>query len=100
MTAVVTDGPDLFNYTPPPSEQDIELARVTSKIGLLVLTYLHLVRRHGGTFHAKDLHDFDGPGVAPASADRILRDLRKRGVIDYEVINRRASFYRVLELRG
>lgn len=31
----------------------------------------------------------------PSSVDRILRDLRKRGVIDYVCINRRESRYRI-----
>ena len=34
--------------------------------------------------------------TAPGSADRVLRDLRQRGSIDYEVVSRRSSLYRVL----
>jgi hypothetical protein len=36
--------------------------------------------------------------AAPASADRILRDLRQKGVIDYKVLGRRASLYAVTRL--
>jgi hypothetical protein len=34
-------------------------------------------------------------GVAPASPDRILRDLRAKGVIKVECISRSQSLYRV-----
>jgi hypothetical protein len=91
--------PDLFGFSPPPSEQDVELARVAGKIGQSVMTFLEQ-RRPGGTFHAKDLHEFVGPGVAPASADRILRLMRQNGAVNYEIVNRRASLYRILELHG
>jgi hypothetical protein len=33
--------------------------------------------------------------VAPDSAGRILRDLRKRKVLDYRVINRAQSLYEI-----
>ena len=36
--------------------------------------------------------------VAPGSPDRVLRDLRQRGVVAYEVVSRKASLYRVIRL--
>jgi hypothetical protein len=36
--------------------------------------------------------------VAPGSPDRILRDLRQRGVINYELVSRAKSLYRALPL--
>ena len=51
------------------------------------------------TFHADDLrqHVVAETGVAaPGSADRILRDLRQRKLLDYIVLDRRASLYEVL----
>lgn len=53
--------------------------------------------RIGREFHADDLRAFvaGSVGCAPASSDRVLRHLRQRGVIGYSVINRRASLYRI-----
>src|SRR5262249_9941550 len=92
---------DLFGDTPwrpQPTEQEIELARVTGKIGRAVQTF---VRKCGigGFFHAQELHDFVGRSVAPASADRILRELRKQGWFDYDVINRRSSLYQITAIK-
>lgn len=78
-------------------EQDRQIRRVLGKIGPKVLAFVR-ERGIGGTFHAKDLHDYVGTHVAPASADRILRMLRLTKEIDYEIINRRQSFYRVTAL--
>ena len=52
----------------------------------------------GKTFHADELrlHVRKCVGeVAPDSAGRILRDLRQRKVVAYEVVNRAKSLYRV-----
>jgi hypothetical protein len=88
---------DLFTH--PQFLQARELKRVTGKIGPAVLTFLRQ-RGVGGTFHASDLHKFVGSSVAPASADRILRDLRKSGECNYDVLNRRQSHYRVSAIKG
>lgn len=94
----MTEQLHLFEQPSPPlSEQEQHLRRVAGKIGPLVLRFLRL-RGVGETFHAADLHDYVGPSVAPASADRILRELRRRGNVDYLVENRRASLYRITEL--
>ena len=37
-------------------------------------------------------------GVSPSSADRVLRQLRQSGKLDYAVINRGKSIYRALPL--
>jgi hypothetical protein len=37
--------------------------------------------------------------VAPDSPSRILRELRKQGRVDYIVVNRAASLYRVVAVR-
>jgi ribosomal protein S25 len=37
---------------------------------------------------------------APAIADRILRDLRQRGVVEYRVLSRRESLYEVMTARA
>ncbi len=70
-----------------------DLARVSSRIGGAVLAFCRQHRQ----FHAGDLHAHVAIyGVAPASADRILRDLRQRGVVRYRCVSRRESLYEVL----
>lgn len=76
--------------------QQEELDRVSSRIaGALI----HFCRKHiGKAFRADDLHTHvmrACGSIAPASSDRILRLLRQRGVIDYEVTSRRDSRYLV-----
>lgn len=80
--------------------QQLELARVDSHIHSLVLNYCRAhVGRH---FYMKDLARFvyeSTKGMtAPDSAGRILRDLRQRGVVRYDVVNRSKSLYRVVEV--
>jgi hypothetical protein len=75
--------------------QKAELARVRSVIGQAVLDF---AREHHREFFADELRAYvlRRANVAPASPDRILRDLRKRRLLNYEVTNRRASRYRFL----
>ena len=55
-------------------------------------------KAHAGLeFYADDLrcHVTAQVGsVAPGSADRVLRDLRQRGIVSYHVVNRAKSLYR------
>jgi hypothetical protein len=83
------------------SEQREQLQRVRGRIAGAILAYLRAVGR-GGRFHAADLHEWvrERAGAAPASADRILRDLRQRGGVGYAVIDRAASLYVVTRLPG
>lgn len=73
-------------------EQEEQLSRVRSRIGKAVMDFCN----DNPKFHADDLRKavIAQCGVtAPGSADRILRDLRKRGFINYVVVNRRGSLY-------
>lgn len=73
-------------------EQAEHLERVSSRIARSIIDFC----RGHKQFYAEELrqHVIATTGVAaPASADRILRDLRKRGIIDYVVLDRRLSFY-------
>lgn len=85
------------------AQQREELQRVTSVIARTILRFCR-VRLAAGhqEFHADDLRRYVGEQLAepsaPASADRILRDLRQRGVVTYEVVDRRASLYRLLHV--
>lgn len=51
-------------------------------------------------FHAADLHSYvaEFTTAAPGSADRILRDMKRSGLVDYRVLNRAASLYQLLPL--
>lgn len=84
-----------FNFNRPDGNgsQDEQLARVGTKIGPTVLAFCGL----NEYFHAAQLRAYvvQETQVAPASPDRILRALRQKGLLDYEVLDRRASFYRV-----
>lgn len=76
--------------------QHANLTRCVSNIGDLVLRF-HRQRLKDGEmqFHAGDLRDFiaEETLTAPASADRVLRHLRKIGLVNYKVINRKMSLY-------
>lgn len=84
------------------SEQAEQLERVSDRIGALVLEFCssHL----GLRFFAEELTDYvrgraESP-VAPDSACRILRALRKAGRLDYVVVSRSQSLYRVTAVVG
>ena len=97
-----------MHYAPPPplplfdAEQPAELARVTGRTAGAILKFLRRRLANGFTeFHADDLRGSVASelATAPGSADRILRDLRKAGVVDYEVVSRSKSLYRVKTVR-
>lgn len=73
------------------------LDRVSTRIGAAIIAYC---RQHE-QFHVDDLrkHVIREVGiVAPASSDRILRQLRQQKRLDYKVVSRRESLYQVLEV--
>lgn len=75
--------------------QQREIARVRSVIAQSVLEF---AREHHPEFYADELRAYvlRRASVAPSSPDRILRDLRSRGQLNYVVVNRRASHYRFI----
>lgn len=78
------------------STQAEHLASVSSRIGDAIIEFAR--RRVGCEWHADDLREHvtrTVGTVAPGSADRVLRDLRQRGAIEYVVVSRAASRYRV-----
>lgn len=78
------------------STQAEHLASVSSRIGDAIMQFA--AARVGRQWHADDLrlHVTHAVGtVAPGSADRVLRDLRQRGAIEYVVVSRAGSLYRV-----
>jgi ribosomal protein S25 len=82
------------------NEQAIEKARVSAAISQHVAAFLD--RNLNREFHNGDLHDYVNQRVtiAPGSADRIMRDLRAKGRVNYKVINRRQSLYLSLPVKG
>lgn len=82
---------DMQTKRSPQTEQQHQLARVTGNIGQAIVAFFN--RMHiGQEFRAADLHN--AVGGAPASADRVMRELRRMGQINYEVVNRSQSLYR------
>jgi len=75
--------------------KDPELKRVSGRIAGLILAFRE-TKQAGEQWHSEDLHRFVNrvSKVAPASADRVLRQLRKAGQVDYEVVSRSKSLYK------
>ena len=78
------------------NEQDGNIDRVRSKIASTMIAFFRLVGLRG-EFHVDELRVYVDHfyACAPDSAGRIMRDLRTRKAINYEVVDRRASLYRV-----
>jgi hypothetical protein len=76
------------------------LQRVSDRIAPAVVRFCR--GRVGRTFHSIDLLHYVrilDPTVAPDSPSRILRELRQRGTVDYQLVDRRASQYRVVGVK-
>ena len=71
------------------------LNTVTARIADSIINYARTHVRE--QFHASDLRRFVNTdvGCAPSSADRVLRNLRQMGVVDYTVVNRAQSLYKI-----
>lgn len=75
-----------------------EIKRVTK----YVVEFVERSLRENKEFTARDLRLYVSLQLkgelasAPASADRIMRDQRKKGNINYELVSRRKSLYRAL----
>ena len=85
------------------SQQESELVRVRHRIGVAICDALATrLALHRPEFFAEELRREVAARIAqkaaPGSADRILRDLRQRGVLDYVVLSRRRSHYRVVRV--
>jgi len=75
--------------------QKVNLERVKSKIAPIIVEFFE-DRVAGFEFHMGELQRYVGAKaqVSPDSPSRILRDLRKKGILDYEIISRPKSHYR------
>lgn len=74
-------------------DQPAQLARVSGRIAKHVQAFM--ASKAGQQFHMAELLAYvtEHAGCAPASPDRILRDLRQRGLVRYSVVDRAASLY-------
>ena len=73
------------------------LDRVSQRIATAILRFAqyHLL------FNEEELGRFVEANcgkLAPGSADRVLRDLRQRGELDYRVVDREASLYQIIHI--
>ena len=79
--------------------QGENLERVSEKIARHIVDFTRArLSRREPEFHMCDLVEHvqgQVPETAPDSASRILRDLRQRCVIDYIVVSRKNSHYRI-----
>lgn len=84
-------------YTPGAQAEHLE--RVTARIGAAILDFCRALE--GRQFVMDALRRYVaakvGP-VAPASPDRVLRQLRQAGRVQYRVVSRRESLYEVVAL--
>lgn len=81
---------------------DENLQRVALNLGQVIVEFWqNTLKTDNCRFTATALrqyvqkHNF---GTAPASADRVLRNLRKAGKVNYILLNRRASLYLAVPL--
>jgi hypothetical protein len=81
-----------------PTEQQVNLERVTRSIGPFVEEFCRARFREGrAEFHMEELTDFvrGRAIIAPDSAGRCLRSLRKQRVVSYDLVSRSQSLYRI-----
>lgn len=81
------------------TEQPAQLERVKWRLDPLVLNFF-AERRPGDQFHVNDLiryvWRFD-PFATATSPDRVMRELKSSGRLNYELVSRSQSLYRVTE---
>jgi hypothetical protein len=80
-------------------EQRSNLKRVTDRIGRSIIEFARDQLATGNhCFHMDSLrvHVSKGHAIAPDSPGRVLRTLRQRKLIGYEIISRRDSLYQIL----
>lgn len=79
-------------------QQAAELARVSANIAPLVLAWF-ADRQPGDEFHINELTRFvwrTAPQIAADSPRRVMSELKKAKQVNYELVSRSQSLYRVL----
>jgi hypothetical protein len=77
------------------NDQQENLARVSAAIALLVMEFYLIALKNGESWHMEDLTKYVTERtkvLAPDSPGRILRSLKQRGKLNYEVL-RSCSLY-------
>ncbi len=81
-------------------QQDKQLQRVVPKLQDVIIQFLkRKLKTIKQEFHAGELCIYclnKVNDIAPDSVSRVMRELRKRGIIDYEVIDRKNSLYLII----
>ena len=75
------------------NEQTQQLNRVRTAIAKYVTDFID--EHEGRTFSNAELHNYvaERSPIAPGSADRVLRDLKSKGAVRYELRDRSKSLY-------
>ncbi len=76
-----------------------QLQRVSVRLASLILDFCKNNVGAYNHFYMEALRSYifrHGVTCAPASPDRILRDLRRRGQVNYKVVRRDKSLYQVI----
>lgn len=92
-------GSEALEWTPPVADSLTERRRVAGVVQNAVLEFFRLRERNAAPeFHMGDLTRYvaDRVATAPDSAGRIMRALAAAGRLDYELVSRPRSLYRVL----
>ena len=90
-----------FDLTAARDGHRANLERVSNNISQIVADFCRRRFREGRSeFRMTDLTSYVSArsAIAPDSAGRILRDLRKRKVVGYTVVNRAQSLYKLTEV--
>jgi hypothetical protein len=90
---------ETYGQRPGLSEQSKQIKRVHGRIAPAVMQFMR-DKGVGAHFHADELRNYVEirHGIAPDSAGRILRLLRREGRVDYEIIQRSFSLYRITKI--
>jgi len=77
------------------NEQPQQLHRVRQAIATHVIAFIS--EHEGKEFYNAELHNYvaERSPIAPGSADRVLRDLKSKGAVSYELRDRSKSLYYV-----
>jgi hypothetical protein len=92
-----------INRTLPRAIQGAELDRVSARIGAVVMQFAkETLADYQGHFRMGDLLGYvaERISVSPDSPSRILRDLRRKGELDYVVTDRAGSAYRIVMVKS
>jgi hypothetical protein len=73
----------------------VEVKVIHQRQSLAIIDFLLDVARRPRHFKTDDMVDFNKEVLCMKTSPRVLRDLRFKGLINYEVINMRAGIYQL-----